>query len=199
MQRKLIPILLCCLVMATTSCMKEAGETILLPVKSKCIPVTVLTKEQQKELAEYFPIYEGDAPPDIAGTYLTSPMHLIYASDGYNNEFYDMRWQVDELDWWNSTTYLEWQNTTSGSAIEAHLIGADDNFTLYTIDNVVNETVGWSCELITVVSGKKTTGGISDYRYAIMMRNKRDANGLLMEPDYYRVFADGDGLASKIQ
>lgn len=198
MQRTLITTLLCCFAVVFSSCMKETGETILLPVKGSKIPLSVLTEEMQAELADHMPIHEGDTPPDISGTYQTSPMCLIYASDGYSNEFYDMRWQVDAIDWWNSTTYFEWQNTASGSAIEAHLIGTGDSFTLYTIDHVVNDTDGWSCELITVVSGKKVAGGIANYRYAIVMRNKRDENGLLMEPDYYRVFADGDGLASQI-
>ena len=178
--------------------MKETGETILLPVKAWQLPVTVLSKDMQAEMSEYMPFYEGDKPPDITGTYITAPMHLVYASDGYSNEFYDMRWQVDQLDALNRTTYHEWQEAAAGSSITAYLIGNKDCFTLYSIDSITNEEDGWSCEVITVVSGKKVTGGIADYHYAIVMRNKVDEQGQLMEPDYYRVFDDADGVASKI-
>ena len=190
--------LLCCLMPTLTGCMKETGEIILLPIKNKQIPVTVLSKELQSELSRYIPIHEGDTPPDIAGVYLTSPMRLKYASDGYSNDFYDMNWKVEPLGWWNRTTYSEWQNTVAGSAIEAHMIGSNELFTMYTIDHVVNEDEGWCCDLVTLVSGRRTTDGIADYHYAIVMRDKWDENGQLMEPDYYRVFTDGDGLASKI-
>lgn len=198
MRRKLIPLLLCCFVLATTSCMKETDETILLPVKAWKLPVTVLSDEMQEELSEYMPIYEGDTPPNITGTYITAPVHLVHASDGYSNEFYDMRWQVEQVDELNRTIYHEWQDEASGLSVTAYLIGKGDCFTLYSIDHIINEQAGWSCELITVVSGKKITGGISDYHYAIVMRNKVDEQGQLMEPDYYRVFDDADGVASDI-
>lgn len=197
MRRTLINTLLCCLALVFSSCMKETGETILLPVKSKRIPVTVLTEEQQKELAEYFPIHEGDTPPDIAGFYITAPMQLVYASDGYHNDFYDLRWNVEPLDWWNHTVYSEWQNTASGTTIEAHVIGKDSEFTLYTISHVVNEDENWNCDLVTLVSGRKSDEGIANYHYAIVMFNKHDDNGQLMGPDYYRIFIDGDGLAER--
>lgn len=181
-----------------SGCMKETGETILLPVKNTRVPFTVLSEEEQDELSRYFPIFEGDTPPDIAGTYLTAPMRLIHASDNYSNNFYDMYWKVTPLDWWNRTTYNEWQNTASGTAVEAHLIGTGSLFTLYTINHVVNEDEGWSCDLVTLVSGRMLANGIGNYRYAIVMRNKYDEHGQLMEPNYYRVFIDGDGLTSRI-
>lgn len=194
-------ILVLCLpaAMLLTGCMKESNETILLPVKNKQIPTTVLSAEEQQMLSRYMPINEGLTPPDITGTYLASPMQLAYASDGYYNDFYDVRWEVEGLDGWNRTTYREQQGSSTGTANDAYLIGSRDLFTMYAIDHVTNETQGWEYDLVMVVSGKRTPAGIADYRYAIIMRNKRDEHGRLMEADSYRVFTDGDGLSSKIQ
>ncbi len=196
MPRIIRTIFLCFLGALTTGCMKESGETVLLPVLDKTVPVTVIPGEIQGAIEAWMPIHTGDTPPDIAGTYLASPLTLVYASDDYASDFFDLMWQVDSLDGWNRTTYNEWQAGVTGNAVEAHVIGEGDCFTLFTIEHVVNEEAGWSCDVSMLVSGRKTSAGIKNYAYAVVMRNKVDANGDLMEPDYFRVFTDGDGLSS---
>lgn len=187
----LLPLLL-------TGCMKETDETVLLPVRGVRIPETVLSAEEQDAVSQYMPIYEGCTPPNVEGDWLASPMTLTFASDNYAGEFYDLHWRVERQNRRNLAKYKEWQNTASALGKEAHIIGEGDNFTMYTIEQSVNESRGWSCEQVTVISGTKTANGIEGYRYAVVMRNKTDERGIIIEPDSYRVFTDGDGISSPI-
>lgn len=193
MRRCIFIIALC--VMAV-SCMKDSCETIWLPVLNDRIPERVLSSDEQDSLRQYMPIYEGFTPVNVDGEYMASPMKLVYASDGFSGQFYDMRWELVDQNGRNVATYKEWQNNATGSTKEAHVIGEGEKVTVYTVEKAVDETLGWSCDMVTVMSGVKTDNGIKGYSYAIVMRNKCDDNGIIIEPDSYRVFTDGDGLSS---
>lgn len=179
--------------------MKDTGETIWLPMLNDRIPERVLSLDEQDSLRQFMPIYEGFTPVNVDGQYLAAPMKLIYASDGFSGEFYDMRWKVADQNGRNVASYNEWQESAVGENKEAHVIGEGEKITIYTIEKAVDETLGWSCEMVTVISGLKQQNGIKDYSYAIVMRDKRDENGVIIEPDSYRVFKDGDGLSSATQ
>lgn len=187
----LLPLLL-------SGCMKETDETFWLPVLGDKIPETVLSAAEQDSLRQYMPIYEGGTPTNIDGDYLASPMTLVHASDGFAGTFYDLHWKVEKQNGRNLAIYKEWQNSAVGNGKEAHVIGEGEKFTMYTIEQSVNESRGWSCELVTVVSGEKVKDGIKGFSYAVVMRNKRDEHGIIIEPDSYRVFTDGDGVSSPI-
>lgn len=177
-------------------CVKETDETILLPVRVKDIPESVLPAGMQEALEGQMPIYRGDRPAKIEGAYALSPVRLVHASDGYQGEFYDIGWQVSELDWWNRCVFRERQGGAEGEGQEAWVIGTAEGFTLYTVEQMHDSDAGWDCSVVTLVSGRKTDRGISNCRMAVVMCDKRDAEGLLVEPDTWRVFADGDGVAS---
>ena len=181
---------------AAVSCMKDTDETIWLPVLNDRIPERVLSAAEQDSLREYMPIYEGFTPVNVDGEYMASPMRLVYASDGFEGEFYDMRWQLTGQNGRNVGSYKEWQGNAAGATKEAHVIGEGEKVTIYTVEKASDETLGWSCEMVTVISGEKCEGGIRGYAYAIVMRNKCDDNGVIIEPDSYRVFRDGDGLSA---
>lgn len=187
-----------CSIFLLTGCMKETDETVLLSVRGVKIPETVLSAEEQEALMQYMPIYEGSNPPNVEGDWLASPMTLTFASDGYSGDFYDLHWRVERQNGRNLAKYKEWQNTASALGKEAHIIGEGDNFTMYTIEQSENAARGWSCEQVTLVSGTKSEDGIKGYSYAIVMRNKTDERGVIIEPDSYRVFTDGDGISLPI-
>lgn len=192
--------ILACLVFGIwlTGCMKPTGETIVLPVKNGTIPERVLTLAEQDSLLQYMPIYEGSEPPDVTGHWLASPMELKYASDGFAGLFYDMHWCVEHQNGRNIASYKEWQSSAAAVGKEAHVIGDGNNFTMYTIEQSEDASRGWSCEVVTIVSGIKDATGIKDFHYAIVMRDKRDEQGIIIEPDSYRVFTDGDGVSLPI-
>ena len=192
--RRCLFVLAACLLML--SCMKDSDETIWLPVLNDRIPERVLSADEQDSLRQYMPIYEGFTPVNVDGDYMASPMTLVYASDGFEGEFYDMRWKVADQNGRNVASYKEWQRNVAGSTKEAHVIGEGKKITVYTIEKAVDESLGWSCDMVTVISGEKEEDGIKGYSYAIVMRNKCDDNGVIIEPDSYRVFTDGDGMSS---
>ncbi len=181
------------------SCMKDSNETVWLPVLNDRIPERVLSSDEQDSLRQYMPIYEGFTPVNVDGEYIASPMSLVYASDGFSGLFYDMRWKIVDQNGRNVASYKEWQNNATGVTKEAHVIGEGEKVTVYTVEKAVDETLGWSCDMVTVMSGLRTDNGIKDYSYAIVMRNKRDDNGVIIEPDSYRVFSDGDGISSLLK
>lgn len=187
----LLPLLL-------SGCMKPTDEIILLPVKNSTIPEVVLSAEEQATLSQYIPIHEGSEPPNVEGDWLASPMTLTFASDGYAGEFYDLHWRLERQNERNFAIYKEWQGDASALGKEAHVIGSGDDFTVYTVERSENAVRGWSCEQVTLVSGTKSEAGIKGYSYAIVMRNKTDERGVIIEPDSYRVFTDGDGISSPI-
>ena len=178
------------------ACMKATDEAIVIPIRNRMIPETVLSLDYQDSLLQYMPIYEGDTPPNIEGSYVAAPMTLVYASDRFTNDFYNLFWKTTNQNWWNRITYHEWQGNAEGTASEAWVIGSGNCFTMYTVEQSRNETQGWNYEAVLILSGEKSDAGIINYHYAIVMRNKCDDNGVLIEPDSYRVFMDGDSLSS---
>lgn len=182
-----------CVIMLFFGCMNECEDTIILPTINRQIPDHVISPALLDTIQAYMPVNEGTNPPLIAGTYSVTPFDLVYASDGYEGEFHDLQWHTDNPDSWNRTRYSEQQGTAEGSSREAYIIGSGDRFTLYTIDNSSDPVAGWQCRLVTLISGVKHDSYISDLRYAILMLDKRDEYNVLIAPDSYRIFADGDG------
>ena len=187
-----------CVALLLSGCMKDTDETVLLPVLGGRIPFSVLSADEQDSLRLYMPIYEGITPPRMEGDWVVSPMTLKYASDGFVGEFYDMKWHVEGHNERTVASYKEWQNTSTASTKDAHIIGEGDNFTLYTVEQFENATRGWSCKQVTVVSGTLLNNRIKNYSYAVVLRDKRDDNDVVIDPDSYRVFVDGDGTAQPI-
>lgn len=185
-------------VASLAGCMKETDEIILLPVQNGTIPETVLSLSEQDSVRQYMDINEGVTPPHVVGSYDVSPMTLLYSSDGYAGDFYDLRWMVERQNGRNIVTYSDLQGGAVGKSREAHIIGEGDKFTIYIVEEAVNELRGWQCEMVTVISGVYRDRNVAGYKCGIVMRNKVDENGMLIEPDSYRVFEDGDGVATNI-
>lgn len=191
-------ILAFCIILLVVGCMEDTDESIILPIINERIPGHVVSEEMLDTLRQYIPVYEGTTPPNIGGGYFVSPFSLLYASDGYEGDFHDLQWYVAPLDVWNQTRYSESQSTAEGTGTEAYVIGSGNRFTLFTIDEVVNEPAGWRCSMLTLISGEKSDNGIGNLRYAILMLDKRDEHEVLIAPDSYRIFVDGDGFSPRI-
>lgn len=182
-------------VLTMCGCLKEGDESILLPVRNSTIPYEVLPAEMQDSLRQWMDINEGGYPAKIEGIYTVKPMELVYASDGYEwEDFYDLNWRIQEQNDRNFATYTEWQRMANGTGREAHVIGDGKKFTVWTVEDVVNEADGWSAELVTIVSGKLIDQRVTEFGYGIVMRNKVDEDSVLISPDFYRVFTDKDGF-----
>ena len=77
------------------------------------------------------------------------------------------------------------------------IVGHDNVFTLVGIMTSVNNQRNTKSVIGTLVSGRMTTAGITDYSYAIYMIDKIDPDNHLMAVGEFRIFYDGDGLVGK--
>mgnify|MGYP006916058384 CR=1 FL=1 len=177
-----------------SSCLKEGGGRIVLPVRAADIPTEVLAEAERLLVEEYMPIYTGDTPPAVSGCFTVAPERLVWASDSVEGSFFDFHFCLDGHNFWNRINYTYRQGTAEGEGDVPWIIGEDDKFTLWLEDRSVDAIAGWSSRTVTVLSGRwrEADSSIADCRVAVLMREKRDAHGMLAAPGCLRIFADGD-------
>lgn len=191
-----------------TSCMKEGENTIVLPLPNGKIPYEVIPERLQDSLlANGFVINEGITQPYIEGVYLASPLNLQYSSDGYMNNFYDLTMTLGDQKQRGMITYSERQrDTVEGESITAQVIGHDSCFTMYCYQ-YISEYSGaeqlWRCKIATVISGIATKTGFRNCQYSYIMLDKEAINDYyysqLTDIETFRIYYDGDSLATKIR
>lgn len=175
-------------------CLRKGDETIALPeigTASNVIPVEI-----RQEFESKMHIYEGTNPPDITGSFVISPMDLHYASDAENAPvsfadcyiaFYNRQG--------NTYEFKEKQSSTTGSSPLVTVIGSGNDFTAYFTNNSQSDDGSWAIQA-TLISGTITSRGIENIKYAFIMLDAYDPNDHIMEVNEYRIFYDGDGVAS---
>ncbi|MBO4599502.1 MAG: hypothetical protein J5641_02055 [Bacteroidales bacterium] len=198
-------------VLMFTGCLKEGDETIVLPLPNGKIPYDVIPERIQDSLTEHgFVIHEGVYPPKIEGKYVASPMDQEYASDNYYNPNFrylymafagqQRRGKINYSQVQNDTIILNEQQFTAavGDASRAQVIGENDNFTMYCIQEIRPDDDSWWCKTASVVSGTFTKAGIKDCQYAEYIIDRGGDVSRLSEVGTYRIWNDGDKLASPI-
>lgn len=191
-----------------TSCVKEGDDTIVLPLPDGKIPYSVIPERLQDSLVNNgFTIYEGINPPNIEGIYLAAPLDLHYASDDYQNLFYDLTMTFSGQKRRGMVTYSERQrDTVEGESISAQVIGHDSCFTMYCYQ-YVSEYSGaeqlWRCKIATVISGIATGRGIRNCQYSYIMLENEAIDDYYMSQlaniETFRIYFDGDKMAKKIR
>ena len=194
-----------------TGCLKEGDDTIVLPLPYGKIPYDVIPERIQDSLMLHgFVINEGVTPPVIEGKYVASPMDMQYASDNYFNPNFrylymafsgqQRRGKINYSQVQHDTIFLHEQQFTDAiaDASRAHVIGEGDNFTMYCIQKIVPPDSSWMCETASVVSGISTKAGIKNCQYAQYIINTEGDLTRIPEVGTYRIWNDGDSLASKI-
>ena len=74
-----------------SGCLKEGTDTIVLPIPDGKIPYSVIPENLQDSLrTRGLDIHEGLNPDTLNGKFLAAPMILRYASDNYQEDFYDL-------------------------------------------------------------------------------------------------------------
>lgn len=195
-------------IMMFSSCLKEGDDTIVLPLPDGKIPYSVIPKNLQDSLVAHgFVIHEGIEAPNIEGKFLSSPMVLQYASDNYQNDFYDLYMRYAGQTRRGLIQYSESQrDTVVGISQEANVIGSDSNFTMYCYQTIsANNSRGdtlYRCKTASVVSGIITESGIKDCQYSYVMLDKWARNdyyySMIPEANTYRIWNDGDSLAIRL-
>jgi len=205
--KKLKFILCLCLPILVTSCLSEGYNTIILPAdESAQVEKTTIDEETiplsiQQKLELYMPINEGSKPPIINGVYLISPFEAVYTSDGtylpgrviddYEIMFSGQSSGRQSLIYDGAHIGLD----SYESSDDVLIIGKSNNFTAYFISTGATEGINY--KTATLISGTVSSTGIKDFYYAIVMLEKGyDAENNLMDVNGYRIYKDGDGLAS---
>lgn len=182
-------------------------ETYEFEVKriNKVVPEWLL-----EMMEPYIPIYEGDNPPIIEGTYLLSPQKLFYdSSKQYSSgrvfaDNYLFFTDQDEVK--DTINFVGFEVNSYGDIISekygegAFISGDGNNFSIFFDtygENHYNDGDTYS-QTALIVSGTKTSTGISDIYYAFAMVDKYDPNNHLMAIGTFRVFIDGDGMTEYI-
>lgn len=135
----------------------------------------------------------------ISAQFVCSPELLVYASDSLYNpgdRFDDVYFAFVGQSSSNIVQYYERQGSSTSYSGEAQIIGEGNDFTVYFYEDG-QFTDGKTFRKATIISGTWTDEGVKDYEICFVMLDKQDANNDLMRVNYYRVYRDGDGMASK--
>lgn len=154
-------------------------------------------------LEKYMPIYRGKTPPNVEGIYLMRPCETVYCQDngytpGYivNSEiihFYNQDEKALSLEY----ETRNFSATSFSHGVGSFISGSGNNFTVYF------DTEGATDDIYTktadVYSGTINENGIIDlYRGFVMIEKGEDPNHHIMSEGVFRMFKDGDGLATHV-
>lgn len=192
-----------------SGCLYDGGETIVLPINDinpelEIVSSEAIPSEIRSQFTNYMTIHEGSNPPIITGYYLLDPVKLVYTSDGDyepGEVFADIyiyfgaqnKWQIDE--------YKDKQSGSIGTAKDVVIVGSGKDFTAYYIvENYLDYDNDGSNESYAktsvLFSGTLTQDGIEDAQYAFILLEAIDPLNEIMSENEFRIFKDGDGLAS---
>ncbi len=160
----------------------------------------VVPEDIQDEMDDYIPIYKGSTPPNVEGAYIVEPFTTVYCEDGnYEPGHVIADFYIRFSNQNSVTNTLDYEGMHDESTYDegkgAFISGSGNNFTAFF--NTEGESSGIYTKTALVISGTKTSSGIKDLYYAFVMVEKgSDPNHKLMDEGVFRVFKDGDGLAS---
>ena len=163
----------------------------------------VVPDDIREELDDWIPIYSGVNPPIVEGTYFVDPFETVHCEDegvgGYEpgHIVESMIIKFSNQNTSNNTVDYNERNEEGdavGAGNGAFISGTGNNFTAFF--NVTGSTDGISTKTAVVISGTKSSSGISNLYYAFVMVEKGyDPDDELMEEGVFRVFKDKDGLS----
>ena len=155
-----------------------------------------IPKEYLEKIASHMPIYAGNTPPAIEGSFSMNNYIIVFASDGFSKtNLADLFIQFSEQNnSKNTIMYQDKQSSQASEKTEMIVMGQGNNFTVFAVVPGSNGSATY--KLATIISGTITDGGIKDCYQAILMVEKNDPDDKIMAVGTYRIFKDGDGLAA---
>lgn len=182
------------------SCSKTDEPAV--PAIEEIVPPTVLA-----EMKPYITIYEGNTPPNIEGSFFVDPQETVFCQDSCFAPGYIVISNYIKFSNQNNTSrtldYMEKNNSEGEDASSAvgsgaFITGNNNNFTVYM--NTEGTIRGIRYKMAIVISGTKTSLGISNLQYAFLVVEKWDDpdNTIIVKENIFRIFKDKDGLASAV-
>lgn len=162
----------------------------------------IIPDDMREGLKNHMPIYNGINPPSIEGAYLVKPYTTVYCEDGhysvgqvidsYKTKFLNQNFINNTIDMQEYDIDSSTNDYSIGTG--AFISGNGEYFTAFFA------TEGYARDIYNkmavVISGRKTSDGIKDYYYGLLMVDKADdPDHKLMDVGYFRIFKDGDGLS----
>ncbi len=175
------------------------ADGLTIAVRS-VVPQSII--EEMKTLG--FPIYGGDNPPNIEGSFLLSPYLLLdsnISTDDVGHEFSDYIYTFYNQDAAALTLELNYENDNgqlNGEGTGGYIVGDGAYFTTFfnTYDIKAN---GSESETVRAISGKLVAGGIEDVHVSIfMIDDYGDVNDDLIEIGEGRVLYDSDAFSERV-
>lgn len=190
-----------------SSCSKENEENpaINIPI-NEVISSTVLN-----DIKNHMPIYEEYLYPIINGTFYLHPTHMKYSSiigdekyyDG-NFHFYDCLFTFSKINSDDNSIKVSLEevhedgevDTRSQSNGKSYIYGSGNNFSVCC--EMISEDIsdGSTYKSLCIISGTKSTNGITNLTFSILLQEKNDPNNDYIDVNAYRLFRDGDGFST---
>jgi hypothetical protein len=146
------------------------------------------------------PVYTGNTPPNLEGTYFISPLILENSNiedDMIGDQFLDAYITFSNQNNSTQTVDIEYQEGNSISKGIGHFIGTGDSFSVF-VKSVTSDEHGHLSGSIDVYSGSLSSDGIQDfYESFVMTDDGGDPDDDLIENGEARFFYDSDGISER--
>jgi hypothetical protein len=165
----------------------------------KLIPEGIL--QEIKDLG--MPIYGGNTPPDITGTFLCSP--AILEASNFNDIYY-IGWRFNDIKIIYSeqnnkelTVKVEHiENVMEGNGVGGFIVGKDNRFTVF-VGHDFEDDHGHKSKQAWIYSGIMSNEGIKKlYTSLVMIDDGGDPDNDLIANGQGRLIYDSDGLSERI-
>jgi len=144
------------------------------------------------------PLYFGDDPPDVEGTYLLDSLVVDYDDDGWEGMpilTYWMTFYEQTAAQQVSCDYVCPEGDDEGSGGDGYIAGDDDCFTVFI--NVTGNAYGCDYASPSVYSGCTRPEGIFGFHHGFIMKEKSGENCEILVPEeHIRVVEETDNMAS---
>ena len=157
------------------------------------IPTEYLSK-----LSGYMPIYSGNTPPIIEGTYKLSPWAVVFDEAGYEpgHTFSDkiIRFSNQNTQQ-NTLAYDQKQGSAVGHSDNVVILGQGNNFTVFFIQQESDPEFNFTGKSAAIYSGTMSDTGIKNLYYGFLYLEKNDPQNKMIGVGKIRVIKDSDGLS----
>ena len=185
-----------------TGCYKEEDSRGLTRDIREFMPENILKTVEDLGM----PIYGGNTPPDITGTFFMSPS-ILKASNfdrptDIGSRFTDATIIYSDQDNKDLTVKVFQDNLRDGSdggnGTGGFIVGKDKNFTVF-VKLVDVDKHGHKATAAMLYSGTMSDSGIKDFHISVVMvDNGGNPDGDLIDNGHCRLIYDSDGFSEKV-
>lgn len=154
--------------------------------------------EYLSRLSAYMPIYSGNTPPIIEGTYNLSPWAVVFDEAGYepghtfSNKIIRFSSQNTQQ---NTLVYDQKQSSSTGHSDNVVILGQGHNFTVFFIQEEKDPEFNFTGRAAAIYSGTMSDTGLINLYYGFLYLEKNDPLNKKIDVGKIRVIKDTDGIS----